>query len=193
MGTGASTNVNPAALVDDTMATEDAAVFDRRHKRSSKEAALDDVPRTSVRGRRHLARRLSREECEEYSRQQSWEISSNLFSALDTYGDGRLSIDELAAVSLEYFDTLATSQPERWVRVMIQKHDADGDGEVRAHALQWSPSLTDSRVQSALTYLTLAHPLLSNLVSLCRFAAHRGRIFHGSGQPTAVLISCYMS
>ena len=106
-------------------------VLDRRRKRSSKEAALDsDVPRACARGRRHLARRLSREECEEYSRQESWEISSNLFSALDTYGDGRLSIDELAAVSLEYFDTLATSQPERWVRVMIQKHDADGDGEV---------------------------------------------------------------
>lgn len=108
---------------------EETAADFRRHKRSSKEAHLDDGSPVQTRGRRQL--RLSREECLEYSRAEAAEISSSLFAALDTYEDGRLSIEDLTAVALDYFETLATVQPERWVRVMIQKHDLDGDGEVR--------------------------------------------------------------
>lgn len=185
MGTGASTMSAEAGVLE--VATTGPAA-NTRGKRSSKEALMDDPPpRPGPSRRRSLPRRLSREDCVSYSKQESSAISAQLFAAMDTHQDGRLTVDELTAVCLEYFATLATAQPERWVRVMIQKYDADEDGEVRdyAHTSQYS-EMRDIPEHSPLRFACISH-FLRPALEFSRATANRRRIRRGRRQFAAVL------
>ena len=58
---------------------------------------------------------------------------SQMFEACDTQQTGLIPSEDLVIEAVRYFSGLPTTQPETWIRSMINKHDEDRDGFLEHH------------------------------------------------------------
>ena len=55
-------------------------------------------------------------------------IAANVFAMLDANKTGMLTVERLVQVAKEHFDSQPTTQPESWIRSIINGYDDDCDG-----------------------------------------------------------------
>ena len=64
-------------------------------------------------------------------------VASALFQR-EAPSDGLLPVDHLVDTAYRYFQGLPTSQPEKWIRSVIEKQDDDRDGLLSEVQFTWA-------------------------------------------------------
>ena len=83
-----------------------------------------------IRQRPDAAGGLTTTQALHYSEADAATIASDCFVEYDACQSGLVSVDTLVAVTVNYFATLETHQPENWIRALVGKQDVDGDGHL---------------------------------------------------------------